>query len=81
MCHGISIEGVIRLMYAWKKEGRYWGEVGAIGLSGERKRLKVWGLWYRFLLVDCFGCLVNHDGVCIEVCWWSDLCEGGPGCG
>ena len=33
------------------------------------------------LLVGCCGWVVNQDGVCIEVCWGSAVCEGGPGCG
>ena len=33
------------------------------------------------LLVDCYGWVVNQDGVCVEVCWRSAQCEGGPGCG
>ena len=33
------------------------------------------------LLVGCCGWVVSQDGVCIEVCWGSAVCEGGPGCG
>ena len=33
------------------------------------------------LLVGCCGWVVNKDGVCIEVCWRSAGCEGGPACG
>ena len=33
------------------------------------------------LLVGCCGWLVNKDGVCIEACWRSAGCEGGPACG
>ena len=32
------------------------------------------------LLVGCCGWLVDQDGVCIEVCWRSAGCKGGPGC-
>ena len=49
MCHGISIDGMVELMFAWKKGGRYWGEVGAIHLSGQRNRLKVPGLVHVFV--------------------------------
>ena len=47
------------------KSGRgvYWGEVGTVHLSGQRNRLKGRGQWYRVMLVDCCGCLVNQDGV------------------
>ena len=55
--------------------GRYLGEVGIIHLSGQRNSLKVWGLWCRFLLVDCCGWVVNQDGVCIEICWMLALCK------
>ena len=33
------------------------------------------------LLVGCFNWVVNQDGVCIDVCWRSAICEGGPECG
>ena len=32
-------------------------------------------------LMGCCRWVVNQDGVCIEVCWRSALCEGGPECG
>ena len=33
------------------------------------------------LLVSCCSWVVNQGGVCIEVCWRSAICEGGPVCG
>ena len=33
------------------------------------------------LLVGCCGWVVNQDGVCIDVCWGSAVCEGGLVCG
>ena len=33
------------------------------------------------LLVRCCDWVVKQDGVCIEVCWRSAICEDGPGCG
>ena len=33
------------------------------------------------LLVGWCGWVVKDDGVCIEVCWRSAICEGGSGCG
>ena len=41
--------------------GRYWGEVDAVHLTGQRNRLKVWGLWCRVMLVDCSGWVLNQD--------------------
>ena len=43
--------------------GRYWNEVGAVQLSDQINRLKVQGLWWRVMLVDCCGWMVNEDGV------------------
>ena len=43
--------------------GRYWGEIGAVYLPGQRNRLKVRGLQCRVMLVDCCGWVVNQDGV------------------
>ena len=43
--------------------GRYWNEVGAVHLSDQINRLKVRGLWWRVMLVDCCGWMVNEDGV------------------
>ena len=43
--------------------GRYWSEVGAVHLSDQINRLKVWGLWWRVMLVDCCGWMVNEGGV------------------
>ena len=60
---------------------RYWGEVDAVHLSGERNRLKVQGLWCRFLLVDSCGWVVNQDDACIEICWRLALWVEGPRCG
>ena len=50
----------------YKTEGvweRYWGEEGAVHLSGQRNSLKVWGLWCRVMLVDCCSWVVNQDSV------------------
>ena len=58
-----------------------WGEVSATHLSGQRNRLKLWELMCRFLLVDCYDCLVSQDGLCIKICWRLDLCKEGPGFG
>ena len=33
------------------------------------------------LLVGCCSWVVNQDGVCIEMCWRSAICERVPGCG
>ena len=44
-------------------EERYWSEVGAVHLSDQINRLKVRGLWWRVMLVDCCGWMVNEDGV------------------
>ena len=33
------------------------------------------------LLVGCCSWVVNQDDVCIEVCWISTICNGGPGSG
>ena len=33
------------------------------------------------LLVGRCGWVVKQDGVCIEACWRSAICEEGPGCG
>ena len=41
-------------MQGWRGE-RYWAEVGAVHLSDQRNRLKVRGLWFRVMLVDCCG--------------------------
>ena len=46
----------------WKGE-IYRGEVGTVHLSGQRKRLKVQGLWCRVMLVDCCGWVVKQDRV------------------
>ena len=72
------------LMYACKKGrgGDFWGEVGTVHLSGQRNRLKVWGLWCRILLVSYWGWVVNQDGVLyqnlLEI--GSMQSKGGPGC-
>ena len=42
---------------------RYWGEVDAVHISDQRKRLKVWGMLCRIMLVDCCGWVVNQGGV------------------
>ena len=42
---------------------RYWSEEGAVHLSGQRSRLKVWGLWCRVMLVECCSWVVNQDSV------------------
>ena len=42
------------------------GEVDPVHLSGQRNRLKMWGLWCRVMLVDCCGWVVNQDAVLYE---------------
>ena len=42
---------------------RYMSEVGAVHLSDQINRLKVRGLWWRVMLVECCGWMVNEDGV------------------
>ena len=37
--------------------------MGAVYLSGQINRLKAWRLWCRFMLVDCYGRVVNQDVV------------------
>ena len=38
-----------------KEEGRLWGEAGAGYLPNGSNKVKVWGQWSGFLLVDCCG--------------------------
>ena len=64
----------------WRGE-IYLGEVGNARLSGQRKRLKVQGLWCGVMLVDCCGWVVNQDRVFIKIHWRTALCKGEPGCG
>ena len=42
---------------------RYWGKVGAVHLSDQTNRLKVRGLLYGVILVDCCGWVMNQDDV------------------
>ena len=44
-----------------ERQERYWGEVSAVHLSGQRNRLKVQVLWYRVMLVNCCGLVMNQD--------------------
>ena len=64
-----------------------------VGETGEVARWERWVTEVRWqggwladncvasLLVGCCDWVVNQDGVCIEVCWGSAVCEGRPGCG
>ena len=60
----MCVETVLGIVCKSGGEGeKYWGEEGAVHLSGQRNGLKVWGFWCRVILVECCSWVVNQDSV------------------
>ena len=51
-----------------KKEARFWGDAGAGYLLNRSNKVKVWGRYFGFLLVDCWGWMVILRSACVEIC-------------
>ena len=52
-----------------KREGRFWGEAGAVYLSSKCSEVKRLEQSSRFLLVDCCNWMVIVGSACVDICW------------